>query len=122
MELQRQTVVTKNMTHHTFEYIGQPVPLRYNNNEAEPRTVRDLILAIRAWFKKNNRLDVRLIFKSLDKVRQGTLDRDDMEQAFERCGVALGSVEFKMLGSCIDPAKSGIYNYVPLLNEIFCIP
>ena len=73
LETQKKVVVVRNNELGTFEYIGEPINLAYDQNVVEPRSTAEVIIAMRRWLQRNDRLTIKLIFRSLDKANSGTL-------------------------------------------------
>ena len=120
--MQQKVVICFNKECSSFEYIGEPIPLQYGENMPERPSLRQIIRAILAWLARNDRLTVRTIFKSLDKAFTGTLSQRQFLSAFQRIGIQLVDVEYKVLAQCLDQRSSGFLLYNPLLNEIEGIP
>jgi Ca2+-binding EF-hand superfamily protein len=114
-------VILFNRANGTFEFIGQPQPLEYGERKG-PQNVGDVISAVRAWLKKNDRITFREIFRSLDKDNFGDLKEKEFLAGFERIGIRLQLEETRLLKEKLDLKHNNLYELSPLLKAISGIP
>jgi len=103
----------------TFEYVGEPILLNF---EKELTDLEDIILAMKKWVEKNQRLTVRSIFESMDKENFGELTEQKFEMALNKIGFRLREREKVALKAVLDPKNFGYFKYRPLIRELQGIP
>ena len=116
-----KTVVEKHPEYGTFEYIGQPQPLRAPQQD-EARNVGEVIERMEAWVKANDRVTVGGIFRSLDRGRFGELRAEDFARAFRRIGIEVTSSSLEKLQRVLDPRSTGYFKYGPIVKQLTGMP
>lgn len=71
LKCQAKTVIVYNKEIGTFEYIGEPCPLNFDE---EISSLKMILICLQNWVDNNSRLSVGPIFYSLDKGNFGELN------------------------------------------------
>lgn len=95
LKSQARPVVAFNSENKSFEYIGDPVPLKLDETPCE--NIDELLSLSKDWLKANNRITIRTIFNSFDYNKSGYLDRELLTPMFSRIGIKLHKNEAEML-------------------------
>lgn len=122
LNIMSQPVVAHNKEFGTFEFIGAPTPLEYSSSLSQEKTVYNLVEAIQAWFKENDRISYPLIFKSLDRGNFGDLREEQLISAFKRMGISLTPSEVKLLQEKLDLHNNKLFEISPLIRVLSGVP
>jgi Ca2+-binding EF-hand superfamily protein len=116
LKTQTKPVVAYNNENKAFEYIGEPAPLKKEDDPCD--TLEELLTEIKEWLKINNRLTVSTIFNSFDLNRDGVIEKPLFPMIFERLGIKLHEKEVDMLFNCLNKDDPDLAKYKPLVVEI----
>ena len=68
-----------------------------------------------SWLKKNDRVTVGPIFRSLDRGRFGELKEADFRNACRRMGIELSQSNLSKLQEVLDKKRTGYLKYGPIV-------
>lgn len=116
LKTQTKPVIAYNSESKTFEYIGEPSPLKEESQPCE--SVDELLNEIKEWLRINDRLTVPSIFNNFDYNKSGFIEKDFLVPIFARLGIKLHEKEVDMLFNCLNKEDNFLCKYRPLVIEL----